>query len=182
MTQNPSGSEPAKYLNVGWLKDAHGLKGEVFVRLAAAKADWLQRLDILRLLSKFDGQLSEFEVLAKSVHKDGLILKLKGVESREAAEALKGSVVEIPADYLNSKSGEGIYLHEILGFEVIDGQLGSLGPILKFSSNGAQDLLVVKPGRTEQLIPFVKAFIEEINWSEKKIRMQLPEGLIELSV
>jgi 16S rRNA processing protein RimM len=169
-------SNTTNYHKVGWVSDAHGLKGEVYVRLDAKKADWLAALATVRL------ETVDYAVLAKSAHKDGLILKLAGVADRTAAELLKGQKVLIPKGYLHSTDGEAPYLDEILGFEVIDERLGSLGPVLKFDSNGAQDLLVVKPGRDEQLIPFVQEFVQELNMDKKQILMDLPEGLVELAL
>ncbi len=173
-SKNPS------YVNVGWVKDAHALKGEVFIRLNAEKADWFDDLEQIRLRSEDQTRVLDFEVLEKTAHKNGLILKLNGVSDRNASEALKGLKADIPAEYLESKPGEAMYLHQIRGFEVIDRTLGSLGRIIDFDSNGVQDLLVVKPGQNEQLVPFIKPFIEEMNFETKTLRMNLPQGLIEM--
>ena len=53
-----------------------------------------------------------------------------------------------------------------------------VGTVLSLSSNGPQDLLVV--GEREFLIPFVEAFILEIDFPNRKIFMDLPEGLLDV--
>ncbi|MEQ1664581.1 MAG: ribosome maturation factor RimM [Bdellovibrionales bacterium] len=178
-----SSNKPSDYHVVGWVKDAQGIKGEIFVRLKAERAEWLNELKEVRLNSKIHG-VKTFELERARKHKNGLIVKMKGVNDRNLAETFKGYEFEIENSLLVSKPGESIYLNELLGFEVVDKNLGLLGLVKGFWSNGAQDLLLIdyimgdKPAR-EIMIPFVKDFIENINFESKKIEMILPDGLLE---
>ncbi|OFZ20319.1 MAG: 16S rRNA processing protein RimM [Bdellovibrionales bacterium RBG_16_40_8] len=165
-------------IDVGYVKDAHGIKGEIFVRLNAGKADWLNELDKVRLQSQ-SGEIKSFQIVRSSRHKDGIIFLLENIKDRNTAESLKGHRFVISEAMLKAKPGEGIYLHEILGFEVIDKKLGALGSIVKFSSNGTQDLLVLEYKGREILIPFVEPFIEKVNLQSRQIEMILPDGLID---
>ena len=95
---------------------------------------------------------------------------------------MKGQGFYIPDELLISEPGETIFLGEILGFQLRgpDGQV--LGEVVDFSSNGLQDLLVVKgPGGKKSDVPFVDDFIVELNFDEKFLVMDLPEGLLDLS-
>jgi ribosomal 30S subunit maturation factor RimM len=88
----------------------------------------------------------------------------------------------VPEESLVSEEGETIFLNEILHFELIDTQSTYRGIIEGFSSNGLQDLLQVKVKDQDRIveIPFVKEFISEIQFEEKKVLMSLPPGIWEV--
>jgi 16S rRNA processing protein RimM len=194
---NPEGA----YRAVGRVKDAHGLKGEIWVVLFAGLADWL---DSLRqtggfLLASDEGVSSEedlktgvssFSLKAARVHKNGLILQSPDIADRTSAEKLKGKFLIIPDNYLESDEGEEFYLSEVEGFRVFEGEQ-LLGIVTGFSSNVAQDLLVVslessaRPGvkkGSEIEIPFVEAIVVGVSGEEQKLEVSLPEGLIEVQL
>ena len=83
-------------------------------------------------------------------------------------------------DLLISKPGETIYLSEIKNFKLKDPDQKVLGEIVGFSSNGAQDLLVVESGGRKAEVPFVDAFIKKIDFKQQVVVMDLPEGLLDL--
>lgn len=163
------------YKCIGKIKEAHGLRGESYVILFAKSADWLKKAKTLCLGST--SEKAEKEVKFKKTRElsSGLILHFEGVSDRTQAEALINQFIFIDDELLVSAKGETIFLKEILGFEVFDKEI-LVGVIKEFSSNGPQDLLVV--GEKEHLIPFVDAFIREVDFKGRKILMDLPEGLL----
>lgn len=168
------------FRKLGKVKDAHGLKGELYIYIPSGEAEWLEELTICGLSSSFS-EMQFFEVESVKWFKEGLRLKLKGVDDRNASEKLKGSEFFISEDLLVSDKGETIYLDEILDFKVYDGE-NLIGQIVDFSSNGAQDLLVVEclPSKKIVEIPYVEPFVEKIDWDLQELRMNLPEGLVDL--
>ena len=72
---------------------------------------------------------------------------------------------------------------EIVGFEVIDEQHGTLGTLMDVLPTGANDVLVVKPvteGKQEYMVPALKSVVKKVDLEEKKIYVVLPAGLKEL--
>ena len=125
-----------------------------------------------------------YEVIKAAEHKDGLKVQLKGVTDRNQSEALIGKQIYLPADFFftQDKEKEGMFLSEIEKFKVIDKTAGEVGIITGFSSNTAQDLLVVTSANGNVFeIPFVDAFVVEIDHENKTIQMDLPEGLLDLN-
>lgn len=166
-----------KWLRVGKIKGAHALKGELWVLLFGKSADWLPRLKRVGLGLGLKGPEEFHEVEFAKVHGEGLRIKLRGIPDRTAAELHLNQYFYISEDLLVSKKGEDIFLAEIQDFEVYDGEV-LIGRIESFSSNGPQDLLCLGRGIE---IPFVKEFIENIDFAAKCIRMKLPEGLLEIN-
>ena len=103
---------------------------------------------------------------------------------------LIGTDIYIDISIFKSNSGESLYLIEIEGFTVFDQQLKNIGYIAGFSTNGLQDLLIIKDKKTDGLsssvqaeyeIPFVKEFIVNIDYLNKILTTNLPEGLLDIN-
>lgn len=170
-----------EYLKVGKVKDAHGLKGELYIYLFAKEATWNKKLKSFNLTRESPtGQVETrtFSIRSTRPHKEGLLIVTGEIKDRTEAEGLKGYAFEIPKNILVSQKGDTPYLIEILGFEVYDNE-NLIGLIQSFSSNTEQDLLVVESASRFYEIPFVEAYIDEIDYAGKKIKMQIPEGLLE---
>lgn len=164
---------------VGWVKDAHGLKGELYIQLYANTADWLESAESLYLENE-EGEFSEWKLEKAKPFKDGLIVKFEGLSDRTPAEKLRKFKVFIDESLLVSEPGEAVYLKQLKGFMVVDkGQ--EIGRVTGFASNGPQDLLCVeRSGRAEALIPLVDAYILSIDFDNDRLEMDLPPGLLDV--
>ena len=178
----------AEYTLVGKVRTAHGLKGEVFVVFNARKADWLGSVSTISLLKETENDrgeklpvLHDLKIKRVKPHKVGAIFLLEGIDDRNQSEALAGTPIYIPNHVLVSKDPDTVYLKEILNFKVLDETLGEVGMVVGFSSNGPQDLLVVKTTAGDFEIPFVPELTKKIRMKEKEIHMDLPEGLLSKS-
>jgi 16S rRNA processing protein RimM len=167
------------YHRVGWIKSAHGIRGELYIQLYAGQADWLDGLESIFFLND---ELKEWRVLAAKPHKEGLILSVEGCADRNMAESLRGRAVYILEDLLVAEDGEEIFLHQILDFTVCDADGRRIGVIRGFATNGAQDLLRVERegGAGEALIPFVDDFIVRLDFDKRELLMELPDGLLDV--
>lgn len=168
------------FVTVGRVKDGHGLKGELFVTLFAGEAGWLPKLKTLRLTPPQGqaGEAREFAVSSARVHKNGLIVFSPDIRGRNEAESWKGWMLEIPHEFLVSEKGEQIYLIEIENYKVVVSGKGEVGRISGFSSNGVQDLLLVDTVKGEFEVPFVEAFVDDIDYANETVFLTLPEGLL----
>lgn len=178
----------SNFISVGKVRDSHGLKGELFVVTNLEKAPpWLSEFSEFTLEFKApneDGkheiQLKSFTVKKTRPHKKGFIVKSDEINDRNESDLYKGAVFYINKSYIQTKAGEDVYLKEVEGFEVYD-KGTRVGKIIGFSTNNAQDLLVVKTPEKEVEIPFVQAFVVKMDSKNKKIEMDLPEGLVDFS-
>jgi 16S rRNA processing protein RimM len=128
---------------------AHGVKGELRLKLFADRVDSLARHSHLYVGGR---QLALKEI------KDGgktAIARFEGVSDRSAAEALRGSLVEIDRDQLPPLQ-EGEYYHaDRVGLPCVDEAGKSLGTVIAIENFGAGDLLEVeRPNGQRSLIPF----------------------------
>jgi 16S rRNA processing protein RimM len=109
------------------------------------------------------------------------VLKFAGVDSISAAEAFVGCWVEIPADQAMPLP-EGTYFdHDLIGCSVEDTSGNRIGTVIEVLHIAGNDQLVVKHLDRELLIPAVESICVQISLGEKRILVDLPEGLMDLS-
>ena len=89
--------------------------------------------------------------------------KLAGVEDRAAAEALKGWYVAVPRDAMPTASDGEYYWHDLTGLVVVDRNGEPLGRVVELLETGANEVLVVRDGEVERLLPFVKHVIDGVD-------------------
>lgn len=169
---------------IGKFLHAHGLRGELYLYIFSGDYDWFGDIEVIYLPAKRNtGLFVEFSVKSYRSHKGGILVTLQGVDNRNLSDELSGSEVWIPRDFfITDDSDEKIFLVEIEGFNVF-AENRIIGKIIGFTNNGAQDLIIVKPEVTikeNYEIPFVPEFIDEIDYDNKLVKMNLPEGLLEL--
>lgn len=161
-------------VQVGKVKSAHGMKGELYILIFSREMSWLEGLESLTLVR--NGEERVFPIKKTNPHKGGFILSTD-IQGRTEAESWKGAIVELEEQHLVSEPGETIFLREVMGFEVYD-QGVLVGEISAFSSNGVQDLIVVNRGESQFEIPFIEPFILSIEFEKRQVLMSLPEGLL----
>lgn len=154
----------------------HGIKGEVTIEILTdlpeerfypgatleCDAPWHATLDITQV----------------RVHQGRWMLRFAGIDDRNEAERLRNArlFAEVAVD---ESDDDGYHIEQLRGMRVVtldDKEIGIVSGIL---NNPGQDLLEVTTPIGERLIPMVHEFIHEIDLQEGKIRVALPEGLLE---
>ena len=157
---------------------AQGLRGEVRVR--AFTSDPMALGDYGHLHST-DGR--SFEILEIREAKNVVIVRFRGINDRNAAEALNGLELFIDRDNLPDEEldDDEFYYADLEGLEAIDGAGNSYGQVSGVFDFGAGDLLELKgPGRRPTLIPFSEAAVLDIDLENGKILVDpLAAGLID---
>jgi 16S rRNA processing protein RimM len=108
-----------------------------------------------------------------------LVLKLAGVDSPSAAEALRGATVRVPAEEVPALPEGEYWVARLCGLPVVDEAAGPLGQVEDVEETGGVDLLRVVGPRGEVHIPLVGEIVTSID--EGGIRVRLPEGLLDLN-
>lgn len=164
-------------LEVGVVIGTHGLRGDLKIRplptgdLALPGAHTVYIAD-------GKGQLTQHAAVRSSFHKQHILLRLVGVETLAAAEALVGaSVLMVKAD-LPELDAAHYYWSDLDGLEVIDGQQGALGRVVGMFTTPAHDILEVDGPAGEILIPAIAPFLVRVDRDLGQLHVKLPEGLV----
>jgi 16S rRNA processing protein RimM len=130
---------------------------------------------------EFNKNLIPFFIENSSFHKnDFLRVKFEDVDNEEQADEIIGSEVYLPISMLPKLEGNKFYFHEVIGFEIEDKRLGVFGKIVSINDSSAQPLFEVVNGSVEILVPMIDQFLVKIDRENKKVVMDLPEGLVEM--
>ena len=155
-----------QYLEAGQIVTTHGVRGEMKVLPWADGPDFLMEFDRVRI----DGK--EYNVESCRIQKSCNLLKLEGIDSMEAAQAMHGKTLEI---YREDADPDIIFAAELIGIEVYQDDLliGKLGDVLDYPGN---KVYVVK-GEKEYMIPAVKAFVLSTDMDCNRMQVKLIEGM-----
>ncbi len=165
---------------MGRIKEAHGLSGQLYAIIPGGIEGWGDEVQEIILKKADFEQNFTLKKIKQHSSQHGFIVSLKEVTDRTYAEKLLGCTIEIPDEYFISKSGEGYFLRELLGYEVYF-EKALWGKIQDFSTNGAQDLLVIESESQIIEVPFIKEWTEKIDDQAKVIWMQLPDDFLSLA-
>ena len=130
---------------------------------------------------EFNKNLIPFFIENSNLHKgDFLRVKFEDVDNEEQADEIINCEVYLPLNMLPKLEGNKFYFHEVIGFEIEDQRLGVFGKIVSINDTSAQPLFEVINGNVEILVPMIDQFLVKIDRENKKVIMDLPEGLVEM--
>ncbi|WP_424932221.1 ribosome maturation factor RimM [Amaricoccus macauensis] len=159
---------------LGAIAGAWGVKGDV--RLKSFCADPGAIADYAPLVSD-DGRTFEIRLL-KPVS-GAYAAKLSGVQTREEAQALKGTRLYAPRDRLPDLPDDEFYHADLIGLAVFDAGGAELGRIKAVMDHGAGDFLeIARPGAPVVLVPFTRDVVPTVDLSSGRVVVDLPEGLV----
>jgi 16S rRNA processing protein RimM len=164
---------------VGRFGAAHGIKGEV--RLKSYTEDPLAIAGYGPLGTR-DGRA--FEILsarpAAGTSPDMLIARVKGVSTREAAEALNNLELSVPRDRLPAADADEFYHADLIGLDATTVAGEAFGTVIAVRNFGAGDLLEIAPPRGETiLIPFTRAAVPDVDITAGRLVVDPPVGLLD---
>ena len=172
----------AEWLPVGKVVAVQGLKGELRInpasefpeRFTEPGSRWLKaRGDAPREIKLKSGR----QLPGKSV----FVVRFVGIESREAAEALVGQTLMVPADDRPDLEDGEFHLLDLVGLEARlspDGE--SIGIVSDLISGGNELLEIKTPDERSLMVPFVEAIVPEVHLKEGWLLVTPPPGLLEL--
>jgi 16S rRNA processing protein RimM len=168
-------------LVVGRVVRAHGLTGEVVVDIRTDDPDTrFAPGTILRSRVKA-GPDQSYTVDAAREHGGRLLVRLGGVADRNAAESLKGTLFVVDsADLPPIEDPDEFYDHQLEGLRVVTTTGTPVGSVVEVLHTAAGELLSVRTGEGEVLVPFVSAIVTSVSLADKTIEIDPPDGLLEL--
>ena len=175
-TKNAPGSpdgEPV-YLVVGFLRRAHGVRGEMIMDL---HTDFPERFQSGRELVIGEDRRA-MTLSSVRPHAKGMLVKFNGVETPEAAGQFRNQWVYVKATDVPDLPEGKLYQHELFGFHVIDENGDSLGELVEILETGANNVYVVRDDKgKELLLPAIPSVILELDEERRVMRVHLLEGL-----
>jgi 16S rRNA processing protein RimM len=156
-------------LELGYVRAAHGLRGEVSVRTFDPASETLFEVDRV-LARRRDG--TEAELTLDEVRggpKGDLLVSFATVATREAADALVGSTLLAFREDLDEPSEGEIFQGDLVGLTAVDASGQTLGIVEEIWNSGPVPNLVIRGGGKELMVPFIDEFVTEVDLPGKRV-------------
>ena len=153
------------FIDAGEIVTTHGVRGEVKV------LTWLDSPEMLCEFDRCSIDGKEYIIETCRVQKSCNLVKLQGIDTMEAGQALRGKVLKL---YREDISEDVIFGDELIGVEVFsDGKkLGAITQVLDYPGNS---VYVINKG--EYMIPAVKEFVLSTDIDKNEMHIKLIEGM-----
>ena len=170
-------------LTVGRVVKAHGIGGEVVVEIRTDDpAARFAPGNALRAKNSRSG--AERTVVVDQVREHGgrLLVRLAGVNDRDAADALRGSLFVVDSgDLPPIDEPDTYYDHQLEGLAVRTTAGLDVGVVAEVLHTAAGELLAVRRDSGEVLVPFVSAIVTSVSLGDGLIEIDPPDGLLDLA-
>jgi len=164
---------------LGKIVRKYSFKGELLAKLDTDEPEIYTEME--SVFVDFGRNLVPFFIDKSQLHKSSLLrVKFEDVDTEEDAEDLIGAGLYLPLDLLPALEGDKFYYHEIIGFTAVDTNFGSIGVIKGINDTTAQAIFEIDRDGKEILIPMIDDFIKKLDRPNKKIHLEVPDGLIDL--
>jgi len=164
---------------LGKIVRKHSFKGEVVAKLDTDEPELYINLE--SVFVALGNDLVPFFIEESLLQKGNqLRIQFEDVVSEEDADAILGSELYLPLEFLPKLTGNKFYFHEIIGFDLEDVNYGYVGVITGVNDSSAQPLFEVNSNGVDVFIPMIDDFIKKVDREKNKIIVESPAGLIDL--
>lgn len=166
------------FVPLGQIVTTHGLEG--WMKLHAFNPNTAALSTGVKVMLESPEHRSQFTIEGSKPHKSQFLIKLGGVNCIDEAKRWIGSTLSVSEDALDVLKPGQYYHYQVIGFDVVQMSGESVGKIASILTTPAGEIYVVQGAEKEHLIPAVKEFIEEVDFSTGRIVINPPQGLLDL--
>ena len=170
-------SEDPDFVLIGFLRRAHGIRGEISAEQVSDAPGRFRALEYV--LVRKDGRIQELAVESVRTKSKFFLLKLEGIDDRDAARDLTGADIGVRKEDIHPVPEDTYYQFDLVGCTVFGEsgrEIGKVEDVLKMPAN---DVLVVRSCEGEILLPLVKAIMKEVDPERGRIVIVEMEGLLD---
>ncbi|MCF8010690.1 MAG: ribosome maturation factor RimM [Clostridiales bacterium] len=165
-----------KYVIIGKISSTHGNKGMLKVKPLTDFPERFQKMGKVLLFKNSTKKC--LHVRHVFYHKNSVILQFSEINNMNEAEEICGGLLKVCREDLVELPEGRYYVFDIVGCNVYDIHGESLGKIKDIIKTGSNDVYVVdKKEKKPLLIPALKSVVKSIELQQKKVEVDLPEGL-----
>ena len=166
------------YRSIGKIVSSFGLKGEVILLHHLGKKTSLKGLEVLFIEQKKDEMLPYFLKSTRIKSENEIYLQLEGIDVKEKAKPVLQKQVWLTEDDFEKYAGKTSPI-SLLGYHIIN-EDDDLGEILEVIEQPHQLICRINWNNKEVLIPLHEQTIKKIDKKKKEVRVELPEGLLDI--
>jgi 16S rRNA processing protein RimM len=166
---------------VGIIRKAHGVRGEASVEPWTSSVDRFHDLRSVTLVSPDESETRTAEIESFRPHTGRALVKFAGIDSPEELRQLRGWTIEIPQKDARKLEPDEYFLHDLVGLTLVDRDGKQYGEVKDAYEGGGGVLLSVAGPKGVFEVPFAAAICTEVDLAGKKIVVDLPKGIDDLT-
>lgn len=167
-----------QYYKIGKLAASSGLKGELILQHSLGKKTSLKGLAAIFMEERKDSFIPYFIQSARTRNENETVIKLEGIDVMEAARKLTPKEVWLAEDDFKKFAAKSSPI-ALLGFNIIHNN-EDLGEILEVMEQPHQLLCTIRVNGKEALIPIHADNLEKVDAKNRKVYVNLPDGLLDI--
>jgi len=166
--------DAADWVLIGVIAGAHGVKGEMKVDL---ETDFPDRFKRLRTVYAGKDHVPTQLAGARRLQ-DRVAIRMDSITDRDAAQALRGTLLYIPSSDIMPLPAHTYYRDQIVGLQVVTTAGDVLGTITEILVTGSNDVYVARHEQREVLIPALKDIVREVDVTGGRMVIEPVDGLL----
>ena len=178
LSADRSPTDDGPLVELGPIVNRHGLAGEVRLLSYNPESTTATAVSHVVLIDR-SGRREVRGVRGVRRHKRFVLLRLEGVESAAAAEALVGYTVAVPRSALPAIDPGAVYHTDLLGCAVETTQGEQLGTVREMLVTGSNDVCVVRGAGREVLVPLIADVVAELDVAGRRLIIRPLPGLLD---
>lgn len=165
-----------QFLEAGRIVGTHGLQGELRIDPWCDSADFLDGFKILY----WNKGAEKLEVVTSRIHKTQLLLRLKGIDSIEQGDVLRGKIIYINRSDAKLEKGR-YFMQDLIGMDVYDADTCIYyGKLTEIMRTGANDVYqITSEDKKDYLIPAIPDVIIDVNITNSKMQIRPMRGIFD---
>jgi 16S rRNA processing protein RimM len=165
---------------VGRIARPHGIRGHVFV---TPETDFIDERFVpgATMWTRSERGDEQLTIVAARVQNGRPVIAFEGFSSIDDVERLAGLELRVPEESLHALAAGAYYQHQLVGCAVETTAGQAVGLVRRVEGGAAGSLLAIDGARGEILIPFATDICREVDIAARRIRIEPPEGLLELN-
>ncbi len=166
-----------EYLEIGQIVNSYGIKG--FLKVVPFTDDITRFEKLKTVYIQYKNNLEEVEIEEVKFHKNLVLLKVKGVNTIEDTLKYKNCYLKINRKDAVVLPEDTYFIVDLIGIKVYDQDENNIGTIIDVFPTGSNDVYVVKNELGKQiLLPAISSVIKQVDIPNKKMKVNLIEGLV----
>lgn len=168
-----------EWITIGEITAPQGIRGEVRVFPISDTPNRLLALKTCHVRMK-DNAITSYTILSVRPHKGCYLMRLEGVDTRNAAEALRGSQLVVPRSEVAPLPEGRYYIFDLVGMQVFTAQGETIGILSEVLCGPANDVYVVRrKGKPDLLVPAIRQVVTAVDVAARRMTITPIPGLLE---
>ena len=162
-------------LEVGYVRAAHGLNGEVVVKTYDPASDVFDEVERLWARTRQAGEKELNIEAVREAPKGDLLVSFEGIDSRDQAQELVGAALSVFREDLSAPSSGEFFQGDLVGLSAVDSDGNVLGTVEEIWNSGPVPNLVIRGKSGELMVPFADDFVKDVNTTTRTVIIVPPQ-------